>query len=385
MRKIAVFTGSRAEYGLLSGLMRLIADDAELDLSVIAGAMHLAPEFGETWRQIEADGFAIAARVDMLVASDSRVGVAKSLGLGTIGMADALDRLRPDCLVLLGDRFETLAAAQAALILGIPLCHIHGGEITEGAYDDAMRHAITKMAALHFVAAEPFRRRVIQMGTPPSRVFTVGAPGLDAVLGKPARPLSEVAADLGIPLRAPYFLATYHPVTAADEDALAGCKAMLEALASFADHQVILTYPNADHGGRALIGVIEAFVQGRDNFFVVPSLGISRYQTVLAAADAMVGNSSSGIIEAPGFGVPTVNIGDRQKGRLAAGSVRHVPPTRAAILDGLDWAVSDEGRALAKSVTNPYGTGKAAETIHAILRHVPFPKDLPFCDSGDAS
>ena len=380
-RRIAVFTGSRAEYGLLSGVMRAIRDDATLELQVIAGAMHFAPEFGMTAAQIVADGFQIDAKVEMLLASDSRVGVVKSLGLGTIGMADALERLAPDLLVILGDRFEALAAAQAALIMGVPIAHIHGGEITEGAYDDAIRHAITKMAALHFVAAEPYRARVIQMGTPPGRVINVGAPGLDGLAEGRLMPLDEVSAQIGFAIRAPYFLATYHPATSADEDPEAGCRAMLAAMAGFAGHQMILTYPNADNGGRAIIRCLEAFTALHPGRAVaVASLGRERYRAVLAGAAAMVGNSSSGIIEAPAFRVPVVNIGGRQKGRLAAAGIRHAGVAQAEISAALGWAISATGRDAAQAAVNPYGQGKAAAAMLHILKTVRPGRDLPFHD-----
>ncbi len=383
MRKIAVFTGSRAEYGLLARLMGLLRDAPDVQLQVIAGAMHFAPEFGQTWRGIVADGFAIDAQVEMLLASDSPVGVVKSLGLGTIGMADALARLAPDLLVILGDRFEALAAAQAALIMGIPIAHIHGGEISEGAYDDAIRHAITKMATLHFVAAEPYRQRVIQMGTPPDRVFTVGAPGLDG-LREGLMPLEAVSASLGFALRAPYLLATYHPVTSGHEDPGAGIAEVLAGLDAVPEVQVIFTYPNADNGGRVIIAAVEAWVTANSARAVaVPSLGFARYRAVMAGAAAALGNSSSGIIEAPGFRVPTVNVGIRQRGRLAAASVRHVAADRGAISAGLHWALSDAGRGVAATAVNPYGQGDAARAILAVITG-PLPQGLPFHDIGGA-
>ncbi len=255
MRRIAAFTGTRAEYGLLAGLLRRLKDDPAIDLRLIVGAMHLAPEFGETWRAIEADGFTIDARVEMLLASDTPVGTAKSLGLGTLGLADALDRLKPDLLLLLGDRFEALAAAQTALILRIPIAHVHGGEISEGAFDDAIRHAISKMATWHFPAAEPFRQRLIRMGTPPDRVFTTGAPGLDGLVDGPRPPLAALG-DIGLPPGRPFALATWHPATAADEDPVAGLTALLDALDARPDLAVLFTYPNADAGGRAIIAAL---------------------------------------------------------------------------------------------------------------------------------
>lgn len=384
MRRIAVFTGTRAEYGLLSRLMARLKDDPAIDFRLIAGAMHFAPEFGETWRAIVADGFAIDARVEMLLASDSAVGTVKSLGLGTIGMADALDRMAPDLLVILGDRFEALAAAQAALILRIPIAHVHGGEISEGAFDDAIRHAIAKMATWHFPAAEPFRQRLIRMGAPPDRVFTTGAPGLDGLLDGP-RPDLAVLGDVGLPTDRPFALATWHPATAADEDPIAGLQQLLAALEARPDLGVIFTYPNADAGGRAIIAALAPWAAARAGLAVaVPSLGHLRYRAALAHAAVVIGNSSSGLIEAPAFGVPTVNVGDRQKGRLAAASVLHCPAETGAILAALDTALSPAHRALAARADSPYGRGRAAEAIHAILRDRPIPRDLPFHDGAPA-
>lgn len=384
MRRIAAFTGTRAEYGLLAGLLRRLRDDPAIDLRLIVGAMHLAPEFGETWRAIEADGFTIDARVEMLLASDTPVGTAKSLGLGTLGLADALDRLQPDLLLLLGDRFEALAAAQTALILRIPIAHIHGGEISEGAFDDAIRHAISKMATWHFPAAEPFRQRLIHMGTPPDRVFTTGAPGLDGLLDGPPPPLSALA-DLGLPQGRPFALATWHPATAANEDPVAGLTALLDALDARPDLAVLFTYPNADAGGRAIIATLAPWAKARaPRALAVPSLGHARYRAALAHAAVVLGNSSSGLIEAPAFRVPTVNIGDRQKGRLAAASVLHAPADRDAILVALDRALSPAHRALTATCDSPYGIGNAAAAIHAILKGRPIPRDLPFHDGGPA-
>ncbi len=244
-RKVAIFTGTRAEYGLLYWLMSEVRQDPVLELQIIVGGMHLSPEFGETWRLLESDGFSIDAKVEMLLSSDTPVGVAKSMGLGTIGFADALDRLRPDVLVVLGDRFEALSIAQVALVMRIPIAHLHGGELTEGAYDDGIRHALTKMAYLHFVAAPQYQARVIQMGESPERVFNVGAMGLDHLMRTPLMSLVELRESLNFALDQPFLLVTYHPVTSADEDPEQSFVAIIEALDRFPDHQVIITYPNA--------------------------------------------------------------------------------------------------------------------------------------------
>lgn len=371
-RRIAVFTGTRAEYGLLYWLMKDIQASDVLELQVIVSGMHLSPEFGETWKQVEADGFPLDAKVEMLLSSDTPVGVVKSMGLGTIGFADALERLKPNLLVVLGDRFEALAVAQAALIMRIPVAHLHGGEITEGAYDDAIRHAITKMASLHFTAAEPYRQRVIQMGETPETVFNVGAVGLDHLLRNAPMGQDELSVSLGFTLREPYFLVTYHPVTLADEDPETSFRAMLAALDHFPDHQVILTYPNADNGGRALIPMLEDYARSEPSrVLVIPSLGFRRYLGALGRATAIIGNSSSGIIEAPAFGVPTVNIGARQLGRLAADSVLHCVPDANAIREAIATAVSPDFAIRCKCVANPYGQGSAAEQIVRVLEGRP--------------
>jgi len=381
-RKIAIFTGTRAEYGLLYWLMKDIQASETLELQIIAAAMHFSPEFGETWKQIEKDGFHIDAKVEMLLSSDSAVGVAKSIGLGTIGFADALDRLHPDAVVVLGDRFEALALSQTAMVLRIPIVHLHGGEITEGAYDDAIRHAITKMASLHLVAAEPYRQRVIQMGEPPHSVVLVGSIGLDHLYRSSIQSLPELSASLGFTLRKPYFLATYHPVTAADECPEATTSAMLRAFEAFLNHQIILTYPNADNGGREIIPLLEAFASRQTTrVLVVPNLGHHRYLSVLSHSDAMIGNSSSGLVEAPALGIPTVNIGARQKGRLAAESVIHCSPDGGAIIKAIQKALSPEHKAFSKTAHNPYGKGNASHKILSALCTVPLqPKrffDLP--------
>lgn len=367
-RNIAVFTGTRAEYGLLYWLMKEIQASSRLALQVIVSGMHLSPEFGETWKEVEADGFPIYAKVEMLLSSDTPVGVVKSMGLGCIGFADALDRLRPDTLVVLGDRFEALAVVQAALVMRIPVAHIHGGEITEGAYDDAIRHAITKMASLHFTAAEPYRRRVVQMGEAPETVFNVGAVGLDQLFRSQAMRLDELSASLKFSVRTPYFLVTYHPVTAAEEDPVATFLAMLSAIDSFPEHQVILTYPNADNGARAIIPILEGYAQrNAGRVLAIPSLGFRRYVSALKHAAAMIGNSSSGIIEAPAFGVPTVNVGPRQLGRLAADSVLHCAPDEKSIRQAIDRALSPDFSEHCHGVVNPYGQGDAAGQIVHVL------------------
>ncbi len=367
-RKIAVVTGTRAEYGLLYWLMKEIQEDPDLELQLMVTGMHLSPEFGSTWREIEKDGFDIAAKVEMLLSSDTPMGIAKSTGLGMLGFADALDRLKPDILVVLGDRFEILAAVTAAHIALIPVAHIHGGETTQGAMDEAFRHSITKMAQLHFAAAEPYRKRIIQMGEQPSRVFCVGSPGLDHLEHIDYLSRETLAEDLGIPLTPPLFLVTYHPVTLQGNPE-ASFSALLKALEAFPEASVIFTHPNADTEGRGLIGMIESYVvKHPQRACAVASLGQRRYLSVLKICDAVMGNSSSGLTEAPSFGVPTVNLGDRQKGRLRASLVLDCEETFEAIQKAVTKALSPEFRQKAAQTINPYGQGGASKKIKEILK-----------------
>jgi len=368
-RRIAVFTATRAEYGLLYWLMKDIQASADLELQVLVSGTHLSPEFGNTWKQIVEDGFTIDAKVEMLVSSDSSVGVVKSIGLGTIGFADALQRLAPDVLVVLGDRFEALAVVQAATVMRIPVAHLHGGEITEGAYDDAFRHAITKLSYLHFVAAEPYRQRVIQLGEAPERVFNVGAFGLDHLLRTPRMALDELAESLDFPLREPFLLATYHPETLGKDSAATAFQAMLDALDGFPEYGVIFTYPNADNGSRVIISMLEAYASARPGRVkAIPSLGFKRYLSTVALAAAVVGNSSSGIIEVPAFGIPTINIGSRQRGRLAAASVVNCEASVPAIRGALSTVLSKAFQKSCRNIVNPYGQGRAAESVVAVLK-----------------
>lgn len=376
-RTICVVTGSRAEYGLLRTLMTEIRKDPRLALHVIATGMHLSQEFGLTFREIERDGFSIDDKVHMLLSSDDDHAIAKSVGIGVMGFADVLARVRPDVMVVLGDRFEILAAAQAAMLLRIPVAHIHGGEATEGAIDEGIRHAITKMSQLHFTAAEPYRQRVVQLGEDPSRVFSFGAPGLDAVLAEPRMPREELEADLGISLlsspKSPLLLCTYHPATLSEGSPVAAAKAFLAALDRFPSANIVLTKPNADAGGREIAAAIDAWGEGKSARVAVrTNLGMRRYLSVMKLASAVVGNSSSGLIEAPAFRVPTVNVGDRQKGRLSAASVIDCAEDTDSISAAITRALSAEHQAVTASMTPPYGaTGDVSRRIAEVLATVP--------------
>ncbi|MFA5016056.1 MAG: UDP-N-acetylglucosamine 2-epimerase [Methylobacter sp.] len=368
-RKICVVTGSRAEYGLLYWLMKEIQDDSALELQIIVTGMHLSPEFGLTWKQVEQDGFIIHRKVEMLLSSDTPVGISKSIGLGVIGFADALECLRPDVLVVLGDRFEIFAACQAAMTHRIPIAHIHGGEITEGAVDDAIRHAITKMSHLHFTATESYRQRVIQLGEQPQRVFNVGAPGLDNIFRLQLLDKPQLEQAIGFKLGKRNLLVTFHPVTLENATAASQFGNLLKALDCFDDSHIIFTLPNADADGRVIIGMIEQYRQRfpeRIASFV--SLGSLRYLSALKYMDAVIGNSSSGLIEAPAFKIGTINIGDRQKGRLCADSVIHCGPEVDAIVQAFNRLFSEKFQESLKTVENPYGNSGASAKIKELLK-----------------
>ena len=380
-KKIAVFTGTRAEYGLFYWLLKDVQFDPDLSLQLLVSGTHLSPEFGETYRQIENDGFVIDEKIEILLSSNSAIGIAKSMGLGVLGFADALSRLSPDILVVLGDRFEALAVAQTAMILRIPVVHLHGGEITEGAYDDALRHAITKLSYLHGASTEDHRRRIIQLGESPDRVFNVGAIGLDHLNRSRLMSVDELASDLNFPIKQPYVVVTYHPVTLADEDPAIAFPALLDALDQFPNIQVILTYPNADDGGRCIIPMIEAYkARQPGRVLVVRSLGQVRYLSAVKYAAAVVGNSSSGIIEVPSLDVPTVNVGMRQKGRMAAKSVLHCKANTADICDALNIALRRGYKTENEKIKNPYGAGHTSELIIAMLKQMEFSKIKSFYD-----
>lgn len=369
MKKIAVFTGSRAEYGLLYWLMKDIQSDPDMRLQLLVSGMHFSPEHGSTYQQIEKDGFFLDEKVEMLLASDSPIGVVKSVGLGIIGFADAIDRLKPDYLIVLGDRFEALAVAQAALLLRVPVVHLHGGEITEGAYDDQIRHAITKLSYLHGVSMDEYRQRVIQLGESPNRVVTVGAMGLDHLHRTELMSCSELSQSLQFDLQPSFFLVTYHPATLSHEDPMQTFENIRWALSRFPDIKVLITYPNADDGGRKIIPLIKRFVEQEPARAVaIPSLGQRRYLSALKYCAAVVGNSSSGIIEAPSYGIPTVNIGDRQKGRIAARSVIHCGTDADSIHQGLLKALDPKFAASLASVKNPYGDGQASSRVIQMIK-----------------
>ena len=370
--RICVVTGTRADYGLLRPVLRALAAHDRHELQVVATGAHLSPEFGLTVSRIEEDGFAVDARVEMLLSSDTPVAVTKSMGLGTIGFADALDRLAPDLLLVLGDRYEILAAVQAALVARIPVAHVSGGDVTEGAIDDAIRHAVTKMSHLHLVTNDDAARRVVQMGEDPARVVVAGNPGLDDLVGFAPLPAEELEETLGLRLRARNLLVTYHPVTLADEEPEAASRALLGALDDLGgDVGIVLTLPNADPAGRVLIELARDFAADRDHVVAHESLGQQRYWSLLTRVDAVVGNSSSGLTEAPAVGVPAVDVGERQRGRLRAASTIWAPPRREDIRAAIEQALAAE-----RVASSPYGDGRATERILAAIDAIDDPRAL---------
>jgi GDP/UDP-N,N'-diacetylbacillosamine 2-epimerase (hydrolysing) len=368
-RRICVITGTRAEYGLLRWIMQGIKDDPELELQIIAAGMHLSPEFGLTYREIEQDGFWIDRKVEMLTSSDTPVGIAKSMGLGMIGFADALNELSPDLIVVLGDRFEIFAAVSVALVARIPVAHLHGGETTQGAFDEALRHSITKMSHLHFVAAEEYRRRVIQLGEQPERVFMVGGLGVDNIKRLKLLDRATLEASLDFNLGKKSLLITFHPVTLETATATDQMAELLAVLAELKDTQLVFTMPNADTDGRALIRMVEQFVTQHTNARAYPSLGQLRYLSCIAQVDGVVGNSSSGLAEVPSFKKGTINIGDRQRGRLQPASVIDCEPNRVSVSAALEQLYSADFQARLREVVNPYGEGGASEEVVKIVKH----------------
>jgi len=373
-RKIAVVTGTRAEYGLMSRLMRLIQEDPLLRLQLIVTNMHLSPRYGNTYKEIEADGFTIDSKVPIIddSAEDSASETIHSVSRALDGFAQALDELRPDLLLVLGDRYEILAAATAALILHIPIAHIHGGEVTEGAYDDAIRHAVTKMSHLHFPATEAYRKRIIQMGEQPDHVFCVGALGVENIRKLSLPKKEEVEQFVQLPLDRQTLLATYHPVTWGSSSPEDDIQNFLLALDQRKELKIIFTLPNSDAGNREITENILSFVRNNpDRTRAFKSLGQKRYFAAMRHVGAVIGNSSSGLLETPSFGIPTLNIGDRQKGRIACESVCHCLTDKDSILKGLDTILSPQFRQQARQVHNPYEKEGTALAILRVLRDFP--------------
>ncbi|WP_182865750.1 UDP-N-acetylglucosamine 2-epimerase [Stieleria mannarensis] len=370
-KTICVVTGSRAEYGLLRWFMREVHSDGDLALQVLVTGMHVSERYGSTWKEIVDDGFEISKRVEMLEEDRSTVAVARSTGRGVGLCAEAFAELSPDLIVVLGDRFEALAAAIAATMLKIPIAHFHGGETTEGAFDESFRHCITKMSHFHFTAAEAYRNRVIQLGEDPERVFNVGAFGLDNAAKCKLLTRTELEASTGIRFRERNLLVTFHPVTLDDQSAQDQFVELIAALEELSQFGVIVTHPNADPGSHFVADEINRFAaRNGERVWQFKSLGFIRYLSAMQIVDAVVGNSSSGLIEAPFFATPTVNIGDRQKGRLAGPTVVHCPPERAAIRNAIERCCSRDFAREIEGASNPYGSAGAASKAKEILKQV---------------
>lgn len=370
MKKIAIVTGTRAEYGLLIPLIKKIAVDPELEVQLIATGMHLSPEFGLTIDMIEQDGYGVADKIEVLLSSDTPIGISKSMGLAMISFSETFTRLNPDMVIVLGDRFEMFAAATVASVIKIPIAHLHGGETTEGAFDEAFRHSITKMSWLHFTSTEEYRQRVIQLGEDPNRVFSVGAIGIENIKEMPLMTKSELEQSLQIELKVPLLLVTFHPVTLENNTSTVQFEALLEALEDYKEGTIIFTKSNADTDGRIINKMIDDYVKKKpENAIAFISMGQIRYLSALKIADVVMGNSSSGIIEAPSFNVPTINIGDRQKGRIQAKSVLNCEPDKESIKSTLKRALSEEFKQKLFDVNNPYGVGNVSEKILSIIKN----------------
>ena len=376
-RKICVVTGTRAEYGLLRWLMHGINKSTKLELQIIATGMHLSPEFDLTYKEIEKDGFHIHRMVEMLLSADTPSAISKSTGLGLIGFADVFAELKPDLIVLLGDRFEILAASISAMFANLPIAHIHGGETTTGAFDEAIRHSITKMSWWHFVAAAEYEKRVIQLGEKPGRVFNVSGLGVDAIKKTNLLSKDELMIKTGIKFGKKNLLITYHPVTLENKTSQQDFKSLLDVLSEIKDIYLIFTMPNADSDGRVIKKMINDFVFNQSERSIsFTSMGSLNYLSTLQYIDGVIGNSSSGLAEAPTFNIGTINIGDRQKGRLKAESVIDCKPIKESILYAINKLYSNDFQEILKHVKNPYGEGTATEKIMNILKTHPIPKKL---------
>lgn len=364
---MATFT--RSDYSSCMPVMRAIEADPDLQLHVLVGGMHLSPEFGNTVKEIEADGFAIQDRIEMLQSADTAQAIAEAIGLGTMGLASSFTRLKPDILVIVGDRFELMAAAAAAVSFGLPLAHISGGDVTEGALDNQVRHAITKLSHLHFVSMEEHAIRLRQMGEENWRVFVTGDPALDSLREMRLLSREELGTALGMELDPPVVVVTYHPTTLGTVSPEEEVDCLLDVLAPL-EATFVLTYPNADPGNRVIIESITQFASSRPRAKCYNSVGQLQYYSLLSHADLMVGNSSSGIWEAPSFRLPAVNVGDRQRGRLRAGNVIDTQVDAQSIAAAVDRALTVDFRASLSGIVNPYGDGHAAERICGVLKEV---------------
>jgi GDP/UDP-N,N'-diacetylbacillosamine 2-epimerase (hydrolysing) len=370
-KKICIFTGTRAEYGLLKPLIDELKLEESIELQLIISGMHLSPEFGLTFKEIDLECFSKVEKVEILLSSDSPVGVSKAMGLGMISYSEVLEKLKPDLLVGLGDRFELFSIVTAALIQKISVAHIHGGEVTSGAYDDAFRHSITKMSHIHFTSTEIYRKRVIQLGENPKTVFNVGALGIDNIKKMKLQTLHELEKSISFNLDKPFFLVTFHPVTLGNVSSQLQFKELLKALDYFKDFKIIFTMPNADNDGKVISKMIEEY-EKNDNRRCISfkSMGQLRYLSVLRHCKLMIGNSSSGIIEMPFFNKPTINIGDRQKGRLFAKSIIQCDGNLNSIVEAIRKGLDEKFRKSFNKNNCIHGTGNTAVKIKSIINKI---------------
>lgn len=370
MKKICVVSGARSEYGQLRWLMEQIKSEKKFLLQLVVTGMHLSPEFDLTYKEIKRDGFTINKKIEILLSSDSPVGIAKSIGLGVIGFGEAFQELRPDLVILLGDRFEILAAATAAMVARVPIAHLHGGEVTMGVIDESIRHAITKMASLHFVAAQPYRQRVIQLGERPEKVYVVGGLGVDGIKRLKLLSRKELESRHGFKFLKKNLLITYHPLTLDAGASAAQFSNLLKALSSLDETRLIFTMPNADSEGRILKNMIQKFIEKNPCACAFGSLGQISYLSCIAQVDGVVGNSSSGLTEVPSLKKGTINIGNRQRGRLQACSVINAEANTQSISKALKLLYTEKYQARLASVVNPYGGGDASKAIIKILKSI---------------
>lgn len=373
MKTITVLTATRAEYGLLSPIIKELKKCDEFSIRLVVTGAHLSPEFGLTYKEILDDGVQIDKKIEILMSSDSPSAISKSMGLAMMSFADYFSDTRPDALLVLGDRYETLAVCCAAMNERIPIIHLYGGETTEGAIDEAVRHCITKMSYLHLTATEEYRKRVIQLGEHPERVISVGSIGVENICNKRLMNKSELEDSIQFSLDKPYAVVTYHPVTLEEKSSKAQFEQLLDAFEQKKDINYIFTKANADSDGRIINHMIDEYVSTHDNTIAFESLGVQRYLSALKYASMVIGNSSSGIVEAPSFGIPTINIGDRQKGRLKAQTVIDCIPESAGILNAIHKAMSEDFVKACRRAVNPYGdgntSGKIVEAIKKMMQN----------------
>jgi GDP/UDP-N,N'-diacetylbacillosamine 2-epimerase (hydrolysing) len=367
-KKICILTATRAEYGLLKPIILKLKAVPEFETNVVVTGAHLSPEFGLTYKEIENDGICIDKKIDILLSADTPAAISKSMGLAMIGFADYFAQLKPDMLLVLGDRYETLAVCCVAMNQRIPITHLYGGETTEGAVDEGIRHAITKLSYLHFTSTPEYRRKVIQLGEQPDRVFCVGAIGIENIFNEKILNKNELESVIGFKLDKPYAVVTFHPVTLEDNNSAEQFEALLNVCQTHQEMKFVFTKANADTNGRIINQLLDRYAKGHDNAVVVASLGVVNYLSALKYSEMVIGNSSSGLTEAPSFGIPTINIGDRQKGRIQADSVINCAPVASEIDQAIKMAVADEFKQKAKNIVNPYGDGKTSGKIVAKIK-----------------